>query len=53
MTMSDFYKTLAEFAQTWGLLYFVVLFLLAVAYALWPSRRQQFDAAARVPLRED
>jgi cytochrome c oxidase cbb3-type subunit IV len=53
MTMSDVYKTLAEFAQTWGLLYFVVLFGVAVAYALWPSRKQQFDAAARVPLRED
>ncbi len=51
--MSDIYKTLAEFAQTWGLLYFVLLFALAVAYALWPSHREQFDAAARMPLRED
>ena len=51
--MSDTYKTLAEFAQTWGLLYFFVLFVLAIAYAFWPSRRQQFDAAAHVPLRED
>ncbi len=51
--MSETYKTLAEFAQTWGLLYFVVLFALAVAYAYWPSRKQQFDAAAHVPLRED
>jgi cytochrome c oxidase cbb3-type subunit IV len=53
MTMSETYKTLAEFAQTWGLLYFLVLFLLVIAYAFWPTRRQQFDAAARVPLRED
>jgi cytochrome c oxidase cbb3-type subunit 4 len=22
-------------------------------YALWPSRRRQFDEAARIPLRED
>ncbi len=51
--MSDAYTTLAEFAQTWGLLYFVVLFALALAYALWPSHKKQFDAAARVPLRED
>ena len=51
--MSDLYKTLAEFAQTWGLVYFVVLFAIAVAYAFWPSRRRQFDAAAQVPLRED
>jgi cytochrome c oxidase cbb3-type subunit IV len=53
MTMSESYMALAEFAQTWGLLYFVLLFALVLAYALWPSRRQQFDAAAHVPLRED
>ena len=47
------YKMLAEFAQTWGLLYFVAVFLSALAYALWPSRKHQFDEAARMPLRED
>ena len=47
------YKLLAEFAQTWGLAYFVAVFLLVLAYALWPSRKRQFDEAARVPLRED
>jgi cytochrome c oxidase cbb3-type subunit 4 len=51
--MSGIYKTLAEFAQTWGLLYFVLLFLAVVAYAFWPSRKRQFEAAAHVPLRED
>jgi cytochrome c oxidase cbb3-type subunit 4 len=47
------YKALANFAQTWGLLYFVVVFSIVLLYALWPSRRQQFDEAARMPLRED
>jgi cytochrome c oxidase cbb3-type subunit IV len=51
--MNDIYRTLAEFAQTWGLAYFVVIFAIACAYALWPSRQTQFDAAARIPLRED
>jgi cytochrome c oxidase cbb3-type subunit 4 len=51
--MSATYKTLAEFAQTWGLLYFVVVFLVVLAYALWPSRKKYFDAASRMPLRED
>jgi cytochrome c oxidase cbb3-type subunit 4 len=51
--MNDTYRTLAELAQTWGLAYFVVIFAAACAYALWPSRQEQFDAAARVPLRED
>jgi len=47
------YMALANFAQTWGLVYFVAIFLIVVLYALWPSRRQQFDEAARMPLRED
>jgi cytochrome c oxidase cbb3-type subunit 4 len=47
------YKLLAEFAQTWGLLYFVAVFLIVLAYALAPSRKDRFDAAARMPLQED
>jgi len=51
--MNPTYRALAEFAQTWGLAYFVIVFLVALGYALWPSRQSQFDEAARVPLRED
>jgi cytochrome c oxidase cbb3-type subunit 4 len=51
--MADTYLTLAHFAQTWGLVYFVVVFLAVLIYALWPSRQKQFDEAARMPLRED
>ena len=47
------YKMLAEFAQTWGLLYFFGMFLVVLVYALWPSRQSKFDEAARIPLRED
>ena len=51
--MDPTYRAVAEFAQTWGLIYFIVVFGLALAYALWPSRTKQFDEAARIPLRED
>ena len=51
--MNSTYRALAEFAQTWGLAYFVGVFLVALAYALWPSRQRKFDDAARMPLRED
>jgi cytochrome c oxidase cbb3-type subunit 4 len=51
--MADTYKTLAHFAQTWGLVYFFVIFVLVLLYALWPSRKKKFDEAARIPLRED
>ena len=51
--MSTTYSTLAQFAQNWGLLYFVAVFAAVVVYALWPSRKSKFDEAARMPLRED
>ena len=51
--MNETYRALAEFAQTWGLSYFVAVFLVVLAYALWPTRQQQFDEAARMPLRVD
>ena len=53
IAMDETYKAAAEFAQTWGLAYFVVIFVLVLLYALWPSRKQQFDEAAGMPLRED
>jgi cytochrome c oxidase cbb3-type subunit 4 len=44
---------LADFiANLWTPL-FVAVFLAVVAYALWPRNRTSFDAAARMPLRED
>ena len=51
--MDQTYRAFAEFAQTWGLIYFVVIFLGVLVYALRPSRKQLFDRAARIPLRED
>ena len=51
--MSDTYMRLAEFAQTWSLVYFVVIFAVVLVYALRPSRKAQFDHDARIPLRED
>ena len=51
--MSPSYQFFAEFAQTWGLVYFLALFIAVLVYALWPSRQKKFDEAARVPLRED
>lgn len=47
------YKMLAEFALSWGLIYFLMVFTTVLAYAFWPSRKSLFDEAARVPLRED
>jgi len=51
--VSPNYAFFAHLAQTWGLVYFVVIFIAVLVYALWPSRQKQFDEAARMPLRED
>ncbi|MBS0534721.1 MAG: cbb3-type cytochrome c oxidase subunit 3 [Proteobacteria bacterium] len=51
--MDPTYQAAAEFAQRWGLVYFVTIFAVVLAYALWPSRQKQFDEAARIPLQED
>jgi cytochrome c oxidase cbb3-type subunit 4 len=32
---------------------FVGIFIAIVAYALWPRNKTLFDAASRMPLRED
>jgi len=51
--MNETYSAFAGFAQTWGLLYFMILFGVVLAYALWPRNRDKFDDAAQIPFRED
>ena len=51
--MSTTYVWLAQFAQTDGTVYCVLLFLAALVYALWPANGARFKEAARMPLRED
>ena len=47
------YEAIRTFAATWGLVALVVMFLAAVAYALWPRNRARFRDAANIPLKED
>lgn len=47
------YESVARFAQTWGLIYFFVIFVGVLVYALWPKNKRSFDEASRIPLRED
>lgn len=49
MTAAD----LAAYARTFGLVYLVVMFAVAVLYALWPRNRRKFRDAAMIPLKED
>ncbi len=49
----DDYGAIATFAKSWGLVYLLVLFVGAIAYAYWPRNKAKFDKAARMPLEED
>jgi cytochrome c oxidase cbb3-type subunit 4 len=47
------YEAAARFAQQGGSLYFLLIFLTGVAYALWPRNKAAFEEAARQPFDED
>jgi len=47
------YHDLAQFSESWGLVFLMVLFGIAVTYALWPGNKEKFDHAAQMPLNDD
>lgn len=47
------YESVSSFVQIWGMLFFILLFAGAVAYALWPGNRKKFERAARAPLDDE
>jgi cytochrome c oxidase cbb3-type subunit IV len=51
--MVETYTLLARIAQGAGVLYFMAIFLAVCLYAVWPSNRDRFEAAARTPLQDD
>ena len=53
MKIEPIVEVLMSYVTTWWTPAFLVLFLVVLAYALWPRNRAAFDAAAKLPLRED
>lgn len=47
------YEMLSSFAQTGGLLLFVLAFVLVLIYALNPRNQGQFDQAKQIPLKDE
>ncbi len=47
------YETVARFVQQAGPIYFGLIFLGILAYALWPRNAAKFNRAARLPLEQD
>jgi len=44
---------LSNLAQTFGLLLFILAFVLVLIYALAPGNKSKFDRASQLPLEED
>lgn len=47
------YQDVLAFSQSWGAVYFSVLFAIVCVYALWPANKGKFEKAARSPLTDD
>ncbi len=47
------YETFRHFADSWGLVYLVVVFAVVIAFIFRPGARRKYDDAARIPLNED
>ena len=47
------YEEVASISGTVGLIFFLVMFAVVLAYALWPRNKAKFDKAARAPLDEE
>ena len=47
------YEVLARFAQQGGTVFFGLMFLGGLIYALWPRHKQAFQRLAQLPLEDD
>jgi cytochrome c oxidase cbb3-type subunit 4 len=42
-----------DFVHSWGLVYFTVMFVIALVYAYWPKNKARFHEAAYIPLKDE
>jgi len=47
------YHSLREFADSWGLVYLLVLFIAVIAFVLRPGAKKTYERHAQIPLKED
>ena len=47
------YETVARFAQQFGIVYFAVMFVAGIAYALRPKHAETFKRMSHLPLDHD
>lgn len=47
------FETVSHFAQTWGLIYLIILFIGMLVYVMRPGAKKKFEDAANIPFKED
>lgn len=47
------YQAMRTFADSWGLVYMVAIFVIAVVWTFRPGSRRNSDDAANIPFKED
>ena len=47
------YQSLRTFADSWGLLFMVIVFVAVVVYTFRPGSKKEADKIAQIPLKDD
>ena len=47
------YEDVLAFAQSWGAVYFTLMFAVVLVYAFWPKNQKGFQHAKNIPLDGD
>lgn len=47
------HQDVANFAESWGLVFLFSMFAVAIIYALWPTNKSKFAKAAQLPLDDE
>jgi cytochrome c oxidase cbb3-type subunit 4 len=47
------YETLRHLADTWGLVFLIVVFLAVIMWVMRPGAEEIYEDTARIPLKED
>lgn len=47
------YESFRQFADSWGLLYLTVVFVIVVLFVFRPGSKKTYDELSRLPLKDD
>jgi len=47
------YETMRQFADTWGLVALVVMFVAILVWVFRPGSKQAYDEISKIPLKDD